>query len=220
VNRKPKVTDYSCTLTEAQKVLQVLLDTRSFSATTDVVAGLTEDRLVELLRAFLPQKSISEAENEENFGRQDEPVFDIVPGAGVGKKGVLYTDGASRGNPGLAGAGFLVLDENDVVLDEGGAFLGERTNNEAEYEALIAGLKLARRLGCLEVEARADSQLMVRQLTGQYRVKNKRLIPLVLAVKKLAVAFVKVTYHHVPRAENSRADELANQAIDEALKGK
>jgi len=114
------VTDYSCTLTEAQKVLQILLDTRSFSATIDVVAGLTEDRLVELLRSFLPQKSISEAENEENFGRQDEPVFDVVSGAGVGKKVVLYTDGASRGNPGLAGAGFLVLDENDVVLDEGG----------------------------------------------------------------------------------------------------
>ncbi|HDJ28369.1 MAG TPA: ribonuclease HI family protein [Proteobacteria bacterium] len=143
-----------------------------------------------------------------------------MPASGVGKKVILYTDGASRGNPGLAGAGFLVLDEKETLLDEGKTFLGERTNNEAEYDALIAGLKLARRLGCMEVEVRADSQLMIRQLTGQYRVKNKRLIPLVLEVKKLASAFARVDYHHIPRAENSRADELANQAIDEMLKGK
>ncbi len=214
------MTDYPCTLTEAQKALQVLLDTRSFAAATEVVPGLTEDRLVELLRAFLPRKSVSEAEDNKNCDQRLEPERDVVPASGVGKKVILYTDGASRGNPGLAGAGFLVLDEKETLLDEGRTFLGERTNNEAEYDALIAGLKLARRLGCLEVEVRADSQLMVRQLTGQYRVKNKRLIPLVLAVKKLAAAFVKVTYHHVPRAENVRADKLANQAIDEALKGK
>jgi len=220
VNRKPKVTDYHCTLTEAQKALQVLLDTRSFSAVTEAVPGLTEDQLVELLRAFLPQKSISEAENKKNCGQQLEAVPAVVPASGVDKKVILYTDGASRGNPGLAGAGFLVLDEKGELLDEGYTFLGERTNNEAEYEALIAGLKLALRLGCLEVKVRADSQLMIRQLTGQYRVKNKRLIPLVLEVKKLAAAFAKVDYQHVPRAENARADNLANQAIDAALKGK
>jgi len=214
------VTDYPCTLTEAQKALQVLLDTRSFSAATAAVPDLTEDRLVELLRAFLPRKPISEAEDNGNCDQRLEPERDVVPASGIGKKVILYTDGASRGNPGLAGAGFLVLDEKDALLDEGKAFLGERTNNEAEYGALIAGLQLARRLGCLEVEVRADSQLMVRQLTGQYRVKNKRLIPLVLEVKKLAAAFAGVTYHHVPRAENARADKLANQAIDAALKGK
>jgi len=215
------VSDYPCTLSEAQKALQILLDTRSFSAVTEVVPGLTEDQLVDLLRAFLPQKSISnEAEDKKNCGQRLEPVPNVVPASGVGKKAILYTDGASRGNPGLAGAGFLVLDENDALLDEGRTFLGERTNNEAEYDALIAGLKLARGLGCLEVEVRADSQLMVRQLTGQYRVKNKRLIPLVLEVKKVAAAFGRVSYHHVPRAENARADKLANQAIDEALKGK
>lgn len=212
--------DYSCTLTEAQKALQVLLDTRSFSAATEAVPGLTEDQLVGLLRAFLPRKSISEAGDNKNRDQRVESERDVVPVSGVGKKVILYTDGASRGNPGLAGAGFLVLDEKETLLDEGKTFLGERTNNEAEYDALIAGLKLARRLGCLEVEVRADSQLMIRQLTGQYRVKNKRLIPLVLEVKKLASAFARVDYHHIPRAENSRADELANQAIDEMLKGK
>ena len=214
------VSDYSRTLTEAQKALQVLLDTRSFSAATEAVPGLTEDRLVGLLRDFLPRKSISEDEENNNCDQRLESECDVVPASGVGKKVILYTDGASRGNPGLAGAGFLVLDEKGALLDEGKTFLGERTNNEAEYDALIAGLKLARRLGCLEVEARADSQLMVRQLTGQYRVKNKRLIPLVLEVKKLAAAFAKVNYYHVPRAENAQADKLANQAIDEALKGK
>ncbi|MEA2110286.1 MAG: ribonuclease HI family protein [Pseudomonadota bacterium] len=220
MNRKPKVNDYPCTLAEVQKALQVLLDTRSFSAATEVVPGLTEDRLVELLRAFLPQKSISEAEDNKNYDQRVEAERDVVPASGIGKTVILYTDGASRGNPGLAGAGFLILDETSTLLDEGKLFLGERTNNEAEYDALIAGLKLARRSGCQEVEVRADSQLMIRQLTGQYRVKNKRLIPLVLEVKKLAAAFAKVTYHHVPRADNARADKLANQAIDEEPKGK
>ncbi len=214
------MTDYPCTLTEAQKALQVLLDTRSFSAATEAVPGLTEDRLVDLLRAFLPRSAAVETVKEGDVDRLQETGRDAERESAAGKKVILYTDGASRGNPGLAGAGFLLLDEKEVLLDEGKTFLGERTNNEAEYEALIAGLKLARRLGCLEVEVRADSQLMVRQLTGQYRVKNKRLIPLALEVKKLAAAFARVTYHHVPRAENARADKLANQAIDAALKGK
>lgn len=215
------MTDYPCTRTEAQKALQVLLDTRSFSAAAKAVPGLTEDRLVDMLRAFLPVHSTSG--EVENGGKRDQPLEsepDVVSIPGSGKKAILYTDGASRGNPGLAGAGFLLLNEKSALLDAGKLFLGERTNNEAEYEALIAGLKLARRSGCRELEVRADSQLMVRQLTGQYRVKNKRLIPLVLEVKKLASAFARVDYHHIPRAENSRADELANQAIDEMLKGK
>jgi len=207
-------------LTEAQKALQVLLDTRSFSAATEAVPGLTEDRLVGLLRAFLPQSAVVETVKEGDVDTLQGTGSDAERTSAAGKKVILYTDGASRGNPGLAGAGFLLLDEEEVLLDEGKTFLGERTNNEAEYEALIAGLKLARRSGRLEVEVRADSQLMVRQLTGQYRVKNKRLIPLVLEVKKLAAAFSRVTYHHVPRAENARADKLANEAIDAALKGK
>jgi len=214
------VTDYSCTLTEAQKALQVLLATRSFPAAIKAVPGLTEDRLVDLLRSFLPPSAGAGTVKEGEVDRVRETGSDAEREPSDGGKAILYTDGASRGNPGLAGAGFLLLDERKGLLDEGKSFLGERTNNEAEYEALIAGLKLAQRSGCQEVEVRADSQLMVRQLTGQYRVKNKRLIPLVLEVKKLAAAFKKVTYHHVPRAENARADKLANEAIDAALKGK
>lgn len=213
-------TDYSPTLIEAQKALQVLLDTRSFSAATAAVPGLTEERLVELLRLFLPSVAGAETEKKDDVGGPRETGSGVGRESATGKKVILYTDGASRGNPGLAGAGFLLLDERERLLDEGKTFLGERTNNEAEYEALIAGLKLARRLGCQEVEVRADSQLMVRQLTGQYRVKNKRLIPLALEVKKQAAAFKKVTYYHVPRAENARADALANEAIDAVLKGK
>jgi ribonuclease HI len=206
------VNDYPCSLIEAQKALRVLLETRSFAAAARAVPGLSEDRLVELLRVFLPPSPAPAA--------APEAAGTAARTAAAGKRAVLYTDGASRGNPGLAGAGFLVLDEASELLGEGKTFLGERTNNEAEYEALIAGLELARRLGCREVEVRADSQLMIRQLTGQYRVKNRRLIPLVLRVKKLAAEFERVVYHHVPRAENSRADKLANQAIDEAVKGK
>ncbi len=214
------VSENDCSLIEAQKVLRVLLETRSFAAAARAVPGLSEDRLVELLRVFLPSSTAPEAMTADDAETLREKKGGAARTAAVGKKVVLYTDGASRGNPGLAGAGFLVLDESSKLLDEGKVFLGERTNNEAEYEALIAGLELARRLGCREVEVRADSQLMVRQLTGQYRVKNRRLIPLVLRVKKLAAEFDRVEYYHVPRAENARADKLANQAIDEAVKGK
>ncbi len=126
----------------------------------------------------------------------------------------LYTDGAARGNPGPAGAGAYVQDEEGSVVDEARRYLGEATNNVAEYQALLLGLERARALGATSLEVRADSELIVRQMRGEYRVRNSALQELCRKAHALAAAFESVRYVHVPREQNRDADRLANQAID------
>ena len=124
-----------------------------------------------------------------------------------------WIDGGSRGNPGEAGFG--VLFEHEGESFEICGFLGRTTNNVAEYGGLIAALSYARVLGCSELTVYSDSQLMVRQLTGAYKVKAPHLVPIFLKVLELRRAIPTFSIHHVPREENSRADGLANRAIDE-----
>jgi len=130
--------------------------------------------------------------------------------------GVWYinTDGGSRGNPGPGGAGIVVTGPDGTVAAEGGAYLGSVTNNIAEYEALLWGLRAARALGASTVIVRADSELIVKQLNGEYRVKNEGLKPLFVAAQSLRRQFDSVTFKHVRRAENAAADALANEAMD------
>ncbi|HEX7159776.1 MAG TPA: YbgC/FadM family acyl-CoA thioesterase [Trebonia sp.] len=125
---------------------------------------------------------------------------------------IVYTDGASRGNPGPAGAGWLLVDGDGQVCEEGVLPLGRTTNNVAEYRAVIAALERARELGATRVTLRSDSELLIQQLSGAYRVRAERLQPLYRRVQELACAFERVTYEHVPREQNRRADRLANQA--------
>ncbi len=145
-----------------------------------------------------------------------------IPGSGRGTSDeplVLYTDGASRGNPGKAGAGFVVLDGSGTERAAGGKFLGVCTNNVAEYRALLLGLAELLRLGARQVTLRLDSELIVKQLKGQYRVRHEQLLPLYHEVKKLLGGFTTVRVEHVRREYNTRADQLANQAIDGRLGG-
>ncbi len=128
---------------------------------------------------------------------------------------LLYTDGASRGNPGQAGAGAVLLDADRQELAARSTFLGVCTNNVAEYKALILGLETAKELGCPAVALHLDSELIVRQIQGRYKVKNETLKPLFQEVKQRLTRFSSWSITHVPRAENSRADGLANQGIDE-----
>ena len=127
----------------------------------------------------------------------------------------LYTDGASRGNPGQAGAGAVILDDNGMELVARSYYLGTCSNNVAEYRALIFGLQTALELGCRRLDIFLDSQLIVRQVQGQYKVKNAGLKPLFAEVKQLLAKLAAFTINHVPRNENKRADELANRGIDE-----
>ncbi len=129
------------------------------------------------------------------------------------KLAVIYADGGSRGNPGPAGSG-AVLSVDSKPIEEMHKFLGIATNNVAEYTGLIIGLEKAVDLGFQHVEVRMDSELIVRQMMGQYRVKNPGLIPLFMKARKLADKFTEFRIVHVPRELNKHADRLANQAMD------
>lgn len=126
-----------------------------------------------------------------------------------------WIDGASRGNPG--DAGFGVVFEQDSARREIAGFLGRTTNNVAEYAGLVAALTLARREGIARLTLFSDSQLLVRQLDGAYRVKAPHLVPLFLKVLQLRRGLTGFDIRHVPREENRLADRLANRAIDERL---
>jgi len=127
----------------------------------------------------------------------------------------LYCDGASRGNPGPAGAGAVLADPQGEIRARLTQYLEVTTNNVAEYQALLLGLKAARDLGVRRLRVFADSELLVRQLNGQYRVKAPHLLPWWRLAQNELQNFETYTISHVPRAENRLADELANQAIDQ-----
>ena len=129
----------------------------------------------------------------------------------------LFTDGAARGNPGPAGAGAVIISPEGHVVAKVGKFLGEETNNVAEYMGLIIGLKRAKAMGIKELDVLADSELMVKQLNGDYAVKAEHLKPLHDEAKGLLKAFSDIEIRHIPREENAQADAMSNRAIDERL---
>lgn len=124
----------------------------------------------------------------------------------------IYIDGSVLGNPGPGAIGVVVLNGAGQVVEAWGEAIGEVTNNQAEYRALLAALEKARRLGAAEVIVRSDSQLLVRQFSGEYRVKDAKLRPLHARARALAGRFRSFRLEHIPREENRAADRLANRA--------
>jgi probable phosphoglycerate mutase len=133
---------------------------------------------------------------------------------------IVACDGASRGNPGPAGAGAQITDGDGAVLAEVAEGLGETTNNVAEYTAVIRGLERALELGAREVLLRSDSQLLINQIEGRYRVRTPHLQPLHRRVRELARRFERIDYEHVRRERNTEADRLANAGVDAWLGGR
>ena len=129
-------------------------------------------------------------------------------------KARLFTDGGARGNPGPAAYGFVLESEDGTVLAAEGEAIGTATNNVAEYSGLIAGLQKAVELHVPEVEVVSDSELMVKQMRGEYRVKNEALRALSVEAAQLARELGNVEYRHVKRAHNELADKLVNDALD------
>jgi ribonuclease HI len=127
---------------------------------------------------------------------------------------VLRTDGGARGNPGPAGIGFVLVSPDGEIVRSGGRFIGVATNNVAEYEALIWGLETALDQGVSRLAVRADSELIVKQVTGCYKVKQDHLRPLHRKGCELLARFAHVDVAHVRREENAEADALANEAMD------
>lgn len=128
---------------------------------------------------------------------------------------VIHIDGGARGNPGPAAAGVVISAADGVSLHSEGIFLGHATNNVAEYQGLLAGLAAAANLGATEVKVISDSELLVRQMIGQYRVRNAGLLPLYRKAQELLTKFAKSSFQHVAREFNKQADHLVNQAINQ-----
>ena len=124
---------------------------------------------------------------------------------------IVYTDGASRGNPGPAGIGVMLCTRQGEIVREIAEYIGETTNNVAEYRAVIRGLEEAKTLQVQKVVVATDSQLLVRQILGQYKVKNEGLRPLFERVKALRKEFDRADFIHIPRERNTRADALSKK---------
>ena len=127
---------------------------------------------------------------------------------------IINVDGGARGNPGPAAVGVVVQDAGGGILEEQAVRIGDATNNVAEYRALLLGIERAVAFGADEVELIGDSELVVKQVLGEYKVKNARIKPLHAEVKKALGALPDWSIRHVRREENSEADELVNRALD------
>ncbi|OGY31597.1 MAG: hypothetical protein A3C02_04720 [Candidatus Andersenbacteria bacterium RIFCSPHIGHO2_02_FULL_45_11] len=130
------------------------------------------------------------------------------------KRATLFTDGGARGNPGPAAIGFVLSGiGNAAILYK--EYIGKGTNNQAEYRALLAGITRAKKEGVEDLMCYLDSELVVKQVRGEYRVKNEELKLLLADIKKLLPKFRSISFEHVPRAKNAAADKLVNEALDE-----
>jgi ribonuclease HI len=131
-----------------------------------------------------------------------------------GGRYTIFTDGGARGNPGPAAAGGVIVDSDGIVTAEVTEYLGIATNNVAEYKALILTLTRAFELGCRRVGVKMDSELVVKQLSGAYRVKDEKMIPLHAEARRLLAQFDERSIEHISRSANKRADKLVNAVLD------
>jgi len=155
-------------------------------------------------------------EKDRALAKAIDEIFDgQMPAESGLKEAKLFTDGGSRGNPGPSAIAFVICKMDDTVVEKSGDYIGETTNNQAEYQALKAGLKRAQELGVKKLIVNLDSELVVKQINGQYKIKNHELLPHYNDVKQLAGQFDEVTFQHVPRALNAAADKEVNRILDQ-----
>ncbi|MDB5168658.1 MAG: Ribonuclease [Candidatus Saccharibacteria bacterium] len=147
----------------------------------------------------------------------DQSLDEVIADAPAPEKVKIFGDGGSRGNPGPSASGFVILDMEDKVLVDKGVYLGITTNNQAEYTALKLALEECKRLGVKEVMVYMDSLLVVNQMKGIFKVRNRDLWPIHDAITQLAKGFKVISYDHVPREFNKLADAAVNRALDEEL---
>jgi ribonuclease HI len=213
-------------VTPAQLLL-AMAEHETLEATCAALPGLTPEAARKLLRGAalaLQQERLPLApppSTPPRAGKQPSEKAKKKPAAAARETQHLihvFSDGAARGNPGPAGAGAVITDASGRVLARLGRFLGHQTNNVAEYQGLLLGLRHAQELGAREVEVRADSELMIRQLQGRYQVRNPALKPLHAEAMRLLRGFDRAGLKHIPREENKLADEMSNRAIDEEMR--
>ncbi len=189
---------------------------------------ITDNIKREFLESLTETLDVETAAKELNISREDaknilSSLYESFDKGSSGEsKGELaapeliaYVDGGSRGNPGIAGAGAYILDKNKKPVKKLKKYLGIATNNVAEYESLLMALSEARKMGCLKMQVFADSELVVKQVRGQYKVKNETLKIIYKQVIHLVEEFDSFQISHIPREKNTVADSLANKAMDE-----
>ncbi|MCQ4575137.1 MAG: ribonuclease HI family protein [Candidatus Brocadiales bacterium] len=197
--------------------------------------SISDQELLELIRKGIDPDSVKAADPratrkrlEEFFSRMGDAIRPKLKSDSDSKKKkvvtpvpkgriLIYTDGASRGNPGKAGIGVVIRDGEHNVLDEIGEYIGETTNNVAEYRALIRGLEWALEYHPVKVDVFCDSELVVKQVNGQYKVRAPSILPLHREARKLIGKLPEWRLQYIPREENVQADALANEGIDEYL---
>ncbi len=134
------------------------------------------------------------------------------------QKITIYSDGGARGNPGPAAIGVVIYDQDKKIIDTISEYIGETTNNQAEYQAILKGIERSQELGAQELECYLDSELIVNQLQLKYKVKNQGLGPLFIKTWNLVQKFKKVEFFFIPREQNKAADKLVNEALDKQMK--
>jgi ribonuclease HI len=190
-----------------ETVLGYLAQTLSVTQTLKRFPSLKPKALQEILERCVRQVTKDARETSAPAPFKKEGTFSI------------HTDGASRGNPGEAGIGIVIADERGKTVKELKHYLGMATNNVAEYRAVILALEKASKLGAESIILNLDSELVVRQIMGEYKVREPHLKPLHREVLDLLQNFSNYRIRHIPREENRRADQLANQAIDQKVQG-
>ncbi|MGC1176450.1 MAG: reverse transcriptase-like protein [Candidatus Saccharimonadales bacterium] len=154
---------------------------------------------------------------DEAFGRQAPQGDQVANPTAHPDKVKVFGDGGSRGNPGPSASGFVILDMEDSVLVDKGVYLGVTTNNQAEYTSLKLALEECHKMGVREIEVYMDSLLVINQMKGIFKVRNRDLWPIHDAIKQLVKQFKHVSFSHVPREFNKLADAAVNRALDKEL---
>lgn len=190
------------TITNTYKQVEIWLSTHSAG---DVVTE-KDEAMAKLIDQLLPVEPTKET--QPALEETKEPTISVP------KEIKLFGDGGSRGNPGPSASGYVLLDMDDNIIFKTGVYLGITTNNQAEYQALKFGLEEALKLGAREVAVHMDSLLVINQMKGIFKVKNRDLWPIHESIKETATKFKKVTYTHVPRELNKLADAEVNTTLD------
>jgi len=173
------------------------------------MSNIHQDDLTESTKLLLgiSQQVVHSAKKEESI---DNDVSKTTDTSHV----IIYSDGGSRGNPGPSASGFVLMDSRENILHEGGMYLGVTTNNQAEYHGVRLGLEKAIEMGARTVDFRIDSLLVVNQMNGTYKIKNRDIWPINERIRELILKFDKVTFSHVKREYNQLADGMVNKILN------
>ncbi len=203
--KKDNISDY-----ELLALIHKNIDVRRLKKQNETITKTRIDKLFQDLKIHLKKSNLSISTGSEEKDVSSNKQFDIL---------TVNIDGASRGNPGKAGIGVAIFDKDSKLVKECSEYIGIATNNVAEYKALILGIKEAIKCGAQEILFKTDSELLAKQIKGEYKVKNTQLIYLFTEVHGLLKKLPKWKIRHIPRGENKKADMLANKGIEMSVEG-